>query len=255
MSWASRRTGQVFCNNWHRSVYERCPRKSKLHRQQEQSKTGINSRIHLVTPEQRRHHAVGPLASPGRYRPAPTLSPKLSPLSYHWPQPTRVSRSLATAVLCGRAFGPPLCGGIPPATPPRHHATLAPRRRRTVYATGRPPTSCREAARRDHGRGRPCACPLSPQNWTAPSITDLIVSAAPSIMTASPDVHPDSSESKSSGCSASQRPWQSAGSNPARPHTCPSNEDGVAGRQMRRNRICLPPLGRFHAPSTASCTK
>ena len=75
---------------------------------------------------------------------------------------------LTTAVLCGRAFGPPLCGGTPPATPPLHHATLAPRRRRTVYPAGRPPTSCREAVRRDHGRGRPCACPLSPQNWTAP---------------------------------------------------------------------------------------
>ena len=70
--------------------------------------------------------------------------------------------------LCGRAFGPPLCGGTPPATPPLLHATLASRRRCTVCATCRPPTSCRETRRRDHGRGRPCACPRSPQNWTAP---------------------------------------------------------------------------------------
>ena len=70
----------------------------------------------------------------------------------------------------GRAFGPPLCGGIPPATPPRHHATLAPRRRRTVCATGRPPTSCREAVRRDHGRGRPCAANETPVKGGRPAI-------------------------------------------------------------------------------------
>ena len=69
--------------------------------------------------------------------------------------------------LGGRAFGPPLCGGIPPATPPIHHATLAPCSRHAVCTTGRPPTSCREAVRRDHRRVRPCACPVPANQWTA----------------------------------------------------------------------------------------
>ena len=65
------------------------------------------------------------------------------------------------------AVGPtalPCAGGHPPQRPPLHHATLAPRRRRRVYAADRSPTSCRQAARRDHSRFRPCANPAPPIN-------------------------------------------------------------------------------------------
>ena len=117
-------------------------------------------------------------------------------------------------------FGPPLCGGSAPATPPQMPCHLGAAFRSRAYATGRSPTLaprfnhesmppvarppwCRVsimchatgrsptlAPRFDHvsmppvahppwchprraaapnGRGRPCACPFSPQYWTAPA--------------------------------------------------------------------------------------
>ncbi len=86
--------------------------------------------------------------------------------------------SLTTAVLGGRAFGPPLCGGTPPATPPfacpivldnwnrlrqrpvfqppRHHRTGRPR---PVPSAPHPKSS---QSPKVSSRGRPCACPHAP---------------------------------------------------------------------------------------------
>ena len=63
--------------------------------------------------------ATPPYAThPVHSSPATCLANRVSTPTRRLQPLTTDHRPPTTAVLCGRAFGPPLCGGIPPATPP-----------------------------------------------------------------------------------------------------------------------------------------
>jgi len=77
------------------------------------------------------------------------------PRSIHWPSggiPCPVSFTLSCVLLDGRACGPPLCGGTPPATPPWHHSSRLVLVLMQPCATGGPSP-----------RHRACAIPACPQ--------------------------------------------------------------------------------------------
>ena len=122
-----------------------------------------------------------------------------------WKSPSLTAdlQPLTTAVLDGRAVGPPLCGGFPPATPPpsynmprRQGVDIGDRclidRVSQIHVPSVPACPC---------RGGPCACPGTPSNQpprdragpgTCPeSLQESAETLAATAMTSPPDFsHP-----------------------------------------------------------------